>query len=113
MGFGLGSIQWTFSRAYTLINLYLEVNHNATTITKAQAIEAETLMILRELKSSEYKGIVSRWKNKCDDIDSTAAANTAGSDLCNSYLRPADSSQAQKRAARAEVIYTTMMHSIA
>lgn len=112
VGFGLGSIQWTFSRAYTLVQLYLEVNNNQSSISKAQAIEAEKLMIMRELNSSEYRGIVNTWRNKCDNIDSADAANIAGSDLCNSYLRPADSTQAQKRATRAEAIYSAMMNSI-
>ena len=112
VGFGLGSIQWTFSRAYTLVQLYLEVNNNQSSISKTQAIEAEKLMIMRELKSSEYRGIVNTWRNKCDNINSADAANIAGSDLCNSYLRPADSTQAQKRATRAEAIYSAMMNSI-
>ena len=112
VGFGLGSIQWTFSRSYTLVQLYLEVNNNQATISKAQAIEAEKLMIMRELKSSEYRGIVNTWRNKCDNINSASAANIAGADLCNRYLRPADSSQAQKRATKAEAIYTAMMSSI-
>ena len=112
VGFGLGSIQWTFSRSYTLIELYLEVNNNTSTITREQTIEAEKLMIMRELKSSAYKGIVSSWMNKCDDINSAVAANNAGADLCNSYLRPADSTQAQKRGARAETIYSVMMTSV-
>ena len=67
---------------------------------------------MRELKSSEYSGIVNTWRNKCDNIDSTDAANIAGADLCNSYLRPADSTQAQKRATRAEAIYSAMLNSI-
>ena len=109
VGFGVGSIQWTFSRAYTLIQLYLEVNNNKSSISKEQAIEAEKLMIMRELNSSEYRSIVNTWRNKCNNIDSVSAANIAGADLCNSYLRPADSSQAQKRATRAEAIYTAMV----
>lgn len=60
----------------------------------------------------QYRGIVNTWRNKCDNIDSADAANIAGSDLCNSYLRPADSTQAQKRATRAEAIYSAMMNSI-
>lgn len=108
-GFALGSIQWTFLRTLKLVELYLEVNNNTSTISKAQAIEAEKLMIMRELKSSEYRGIVNTWRNKCDNIDSSSAANIAGADLCNSYLSPKDSTQAQKRATRAEAIYTAMV----
>ena len=65
-----------------------------------------------QYKSSEYTDIVNSWKAKCENINSTTSANTAGSDLCNSYLCPADSTQAQKRASRAELIYSEMMTSI-
>lgn len=107
VGFGLGSIQWTFGRAYSLACLYKNKVGQGTTITTVQAISAEVTMIINELNSSAYSGIVADWRKDCaNDVDSLAAANLSGSMLCYRYLIPYNTAvQATQRATRAEAIY--------
>ena len=109
VGFGLGSIQWSFSRTLSLVNVYLEKNNNSNIITKSQAIEAEADMIMRELNTS-YNTIVTEWKNTCDNLNSSNAANLAGAIICKKYLIPYETDkQVQKRAPVAEKIFLQMM----
>lgn len=108
VGFGLGSIQWTFERSYQLINCYMDFNNRSDSISESQAEEAEAVMILRELQSPSYSGIISSWRESCDDLYSANAANLAAILLCNRYLIPADTGQAQIRATLAESIYSVM-----
>jgi len=35
-GFGLGAVQWTFGRTYTLVQLYLQFNGGGASITSEQ-----------------------------------------------------------------------------
>ena len=55
--FGLGTIQWTGERTYTLVQHYLKECNNADKISKDQVISAEGKMIIKELKSNSYKSI--------------------------------------------------------
>ena len=111
VGFGLGCLQWTFARTMKLVQTYREINNYSNNITLEQAAQAEAKMILRELSSSEFNGIISNWKNSCgNNIDSENAANTAGRILCQNYLRPSDpnGTKASQRAARAASIYSAI-----
>ena len=90
IGTGLGSIQWTFGRAYVLVNLYREVNGNSSSITQSQALMAECLMIQREL-TGPYKSLYTNWKNaNSSSLDSQEAAYDAGRRICVNYEVPAD-----------------------
>ncbi len=111
VGFGLGCLQWTFSRSFDLIQRYMQANNNSATITKAQAIQAETELIIYELKQSSYKNIVTIWENSCsNNLTSTSAANKAASLLCFNYLKPDETAtQATIRGANAEIIYAEMV----
>lgn len=110
VGFGLGSIQWTFGRAYLLACLYKDEVCEGTIITAVQAISAEVKMIENELNSNSYNGIIDDWRIDCENnTDSLFAANSAGSILCFQYLKPKNTAeQASKRAVRAELIYAAM-----
>ena len=110
VGFGLGSIQWTFGRAYLLACLYRDMVGVGTTITTEQALSAEVSMIMNELQSSQYNGIITRWRNDCvSNMHSEAAAYAAGSLLCRYYLVPNNTTeQTNNRGLRAEAIYLAM-----
>lgn len=104
VGFGLGSIQWTFGRTYNLVKIYREVNGQKSEITKAEATKAEGLMISRELNSSNYNYIYNNWKN------SQSSAYNAAYKICVSYEVPADKdNQGKQRGNLAENIYKDMM----
>ena len=62
--FGLGTIQWTGERTYTLVEHYLRECNNADKISLEQVISAEGKMIINELKSNSYKSIYDDWKKK-------------------------------------------------
>jgi len=90
IGAGVGCIQWTFGRSYTLIKIYREVTNNGSSITYEQALAAEGLMVSRELNGS-YKSVYNTWKsNNAASINSEAAAYSAGYDVCVKYERPSD-----------------------
>lgn len=112
VGFGLGCVQWSFTRAYELAGLYLnrasQVN-GKTIITRDKAIEAEVSMILNELTSSEYDQIISDWRNDCSgNMNSADAAASAASMLCEEYLKPQAATEASKRAKNARNIYSEL-----
>lgn len=109
VGFGLGSIQWTFSRTYNLITIYREVCNNSSSITKAQATTAEMLMITRELNSDYFNYIHTDWKASNPAESSTSAYNAAY-DLCWKYEIPGDSDyQAANRYNDAQSIYSYLI----
>ena len=89
----------------------MQANNNSATITKVQAIQAETELIIYELKQSSYKNIVTIWENSCsNNLASTSAANKAASLLCFNYLIPDETdTQATIRGANAEIIYAEMV----
>ena len=110
-GFGLGIIQWSFTRSYTLKNLYMQTSSNRSVITKSEAIQAESLMILQELQGSEYSSIYPTWlNNNASILDSNVAAGNAASDLCEKYVRPNDiDGEKGKRALVAQQMYIEMI----
>ena len=110
VGFGLGCIQWSFARTLNLVNAYREINNNSNSITTEQACQGEALLMLRELGSSEYNSIISSWKAANASLNSSSAASSAGSYLCNNYIRPKDDtgSVASTRATRAAAIYSAI-----
>ena len=89
----------------------MQANNNSATITKAQAIQAETELIIYELKQSSYKNIVTIWENSCsNNLTSTSAANKAASLLCFNYLKPDETAtQVTIRGANTEIIYAEMV----
>jgi len=111
MGFGLGSVQWTFQRTYTLMQEYLKANGGKSTITQAQVITAESQMILNELSSKAYSSIRSSWMTaNAANMSSQAAAYDAASRLCINYEAPANaSSAAVTRGNLAKQIYADMV----
>lgn len=110
VGFGLGCIQWSFSRTYALVKLYLEVNKNNSSITETQAAEAESIMIIRELSLSYYQNIVVNWKTACsNNLDTSTAAYEAGSRICSGYVLPASEDAPNERGTKAQTIYAAMM----
>ena len=90
IGTGVGCIQWTFARSYTLIKIYREVTNNGSSITYEQALAAEGLMVSRELSGS-YKSVYNTWKNNnAANLNSQDAAYSAAYDVCVKYEVPSD-----------------------
>lgn len=100
--FGLGCCQWTGSRTKTLVSLYMKYSGGKDYITTAQAIKAESKMIVTELSGS-YKSIYSSWSA------SNKTAYSAGKLICTKYERPKDRGQAEIRANLATQFYNVMM----
>ena len=110
-GFGLGIIQWTYDRTGTLIDLYLEEANGAEKITINQVISAEGKMVMKELRSNQYKSIYDNWKTKNgNNLLSENAAYDAGSQICLKYEVPYDKeNQAKKRGNTAKKVFNIMM----
>lgn len=114
LGFGLGCIQWTFGRTYTLANLYLQEANGADMITEEQAANAEAKMIEREFEYDSFHEYIKEWAismEATDSVDTVAAAEAAGRFLCVHYLSPSDpdGSKANARSQRAGRIFSTIM----
>ena len=106
--FGLGCVQWTGGRTYTLVQLYLHECKNANKITLDQATTAEGKMIVREL-SGDHKYVYDQWKNENANKNSANAAYNAGSIICRKYEIPADANnKAITRGNTAKEIYKIM-----
>ncbi len=106
VGFGLGCIQWSFTRTYKLADFYKEEAGESTTITTEQAISAEVKMVIYELSFGAYKSIEPSWRNSCININSSEAAYIAGSTICQIYVVPGDTAnQMEIRGKRAKAIY--------
>ena len=106
--FGLGCVQWTGERTYTLVQLYLHECKNANKITLDQATTAEGKMIVKEL-SGDNKYIYDQWKNENANKNSANAAYNAGSIICRKYEVPADyNNKAITRGNTAKEIYKIM-----
>ena len=106
--FGLGCVQWTGERTYTLVQLYLHECKNANKITLDQATTAEGKMIVREL-SGDHKYVYDQWKNENANKNSANAAYNAGSIICRKYEIPADANnKAITRGNTAKEIYKIM-----
>ena len=107
--FGLGVIQWTYERTYTLITYYLEEANNGDKISLDQVISAEGKLIIKELKSQQYKKIYENWRNENKNLDCEEAAYNAASKICLKYEIPDDKeAQAQKRGKTAKKVYKIM-----
>lgn len=108
--FGLGTIQWTGERTYTLVELYLKECNNSDKISLDQVISAEGKMILNELKSNSYKYIYDNWKSyNTNNLNSENAAYDAASRICIKYEVPSDKEKkAIERGNTAKQIYKIM-----
>lgn len=106
--FGLGCIQWTGERTYTLFKLYQQECNNEDKININQAISAEGKMVMNELKGN-YQFVYKNWDNENPDKNSKNAAYNAGSILCLKYEVPFQKEeQAKIRAKTSEDIYNIM-----
>jgi len=87
IGFGIGCVQWTYDRTYTLFNSFYAVeNGGRSTITKDEAIMAECKMIVYELtKVAEFKEVYTNWQSKAN-----RTAYSAGETICVDYEKPTD-----------------------
>ena len=110
IGTGVGCIQWTFGRSYTLIKIYREVTGNGSSITKEQALAAEGLMVSRELNGS-YKSVYTTWKkNNSANLNSQDAAYNAAYDVCTKYERPSNMYEGGKtRGNFARLVYADLV----
>ena len=86
-GFGLGCVQWTFTRTKSLVEKYREVAGSSDTLTLDQVMKAESLFIASEFNGS-YHWVYNNWKNSCGSPNSVSAANTAGRIICTQYEVP-------------------------
>ena len=108
--FGLGTIQWTGERTYTLVEHYLRECNNADKISLEQVISAEGKMIINELKSNSYKSIYDDWKRENqNNLNSENAAFGAASKICKKYEVPTEKEKkAVERGNTAKQIYKIM-----
>jgi hypothetical protein len=111
VGFGLGSVQWTFIRTYTLVGMYLEVNGQNNAITIDQAIQAECEMIAYELKDGDFKSVYVDWqKDNAANLNSQTAVYNAGYTICAKYEKPGGgATAANTRGNLAKLIYADIM----
>ena len=106
--FGLGCIQWTGERTYSLFKLYQQECNNKDRIDINQAISAEGKMVMNELKGN-YQFVYKNWDNENPNKNSKNAAYNAGSILCLKYEVPFQKEeQAKIRAKTSEDIYNIM-----
>ncbi len=107
--FGLGCVQWTGSRTYDLVQLYIKCANGNDRITFSQAAEAESRLIIYELKS-EYTYVYDGWKQANPKTGTEAAAYDAGSRFCLYYEIPSDRyTRAVIRGNLAKKVYKVMM----
>ena len=114
VGFGLGCFQWTFDRTYTLGELYVsKLTPGSSSITQAQAIEAEATMITNEMNSSKHRPALEKWREEYPiNWSCGAAANRAGALICLKYVMPYNmENKAPLRGAKAEAIFGEMIKS--
>ena len=106
--FGLGCVQWTGSRTYTLVETYNAECNNCDRITLDQATAAEGKMIIKELKGS-HVNVYNTWKNENSNKNTASAAYSAGYYVCKKYEIPADTeNRAKQRGNTAKEIYAVM-----
>jgi len=106
--FGLGCVQWTGSRTYSLVKLYLKECGNKAKITLEQATSAEGKMVIDEFSGS-YKYIYTQWKNENSNKNTANAAYNAGHIICRKYEVPADyNNKAVTRGNTAKELYNLM-----
>ena len=106
--FGLGCIQWTGGRTFSLVEIYRHECGFKDKISLKQATLAEGKMIINELKGSYIKTYNS-WKKNNNNLNSANAAYNAGYLVCKYYEVPADTeNQAKIRGNTAKEIYNIM-----
>jgi ribosomal protein L37E len=106
--FGLGCVQWTGERTYTLYKKYAAACGYQDSITLDQATKAEGNMIIEEL-SGKYSDIYNQWNSGNSNKNSGSAAYDAGYRICKKYEVPADTeNQAKKRGKTAQNMYEIM-----
>ena len=106
--FGLGCVQWTGERTYTLYKKYAAACNYQDRITLDQATKAEGNMIIEEL-SGRFSDIYNQWNSDNSNKNSGSAAYDAGYRICKKYEVPADTeNQAKKRGKTAQNIYEIM-----
>lgn len=107
--FGLGCVQWTADRTFSLVETYRSECGNCNRISLEQAISAEGKMILNELNSYSYNSIYNSWKKKYSGINSPDTAYSAGCLICLEYEKPKEKeSKAPERGNTARDIYNIM-----
>jgi len=100
--FGLGMVQWTGGRTNNLLAEYKRLSPNNNKPKENKCAEIEAQFIVKELKSSAYRGIYETWNNNKTPYN-------AGYLICMRYESPADKeSKAIKRGNNAENIYKVM-----
>ena len=107
--FGLGCVQWTGSRTFSLVEIYRAECGFKDKISLEKATVAEGKMIINELKGS-YINTYNSWKNNNNNnLNSANAAYNAGYLVCKKYEVPADTeNQAKIRGNTAREIYYIM-----
>jgi hypothetical protein len=106
--FGLGCLQWTGSRTYSLVQLYLKECGNSNKITLEQATAAEGKMVIQEFSGS-YKNVYTQWKSENSNTNTATAAYNAGHIICTKYEIPADyKTKAITRGNTAKELYNLM-----
>lgn len=106
--FGLGCVQWTFERTYTLFKLYENECGNSDKITLEQAIAAEGKMVIQEL-TGKYKNIYIDWKKNNPNLNCGKAAYNAGHMICIKYEIPQDyQNKADIRGNTSQDLYNIM-----
>lgn len=106
--FGLGCVQWTGERTYSLFKLYQQKCSYNDKITIEQAIAAEGEMIINELKGS-YSDIYNNWKNSNSNQNTDLSAYNAAYNICVKYEVPDDKENKGKiRGNTAKDMYKIM-----
>ena len=106
--FGLGCVQWTGGRTYSLFQLYRKECSNCDKISLNQATSAEGKMLIQEF-SGDYKYIYNQWKNNNSNTNTATAAYNAGHIICVKYEVPADyNNKAITRGNTAKELYNIM-----
>jgi hypothetical protein len=119
-GFGLGCLQWTWYRTLYLMDIYQEAARGNISINLNQVIQAEIMMIDRELKRpprqhvADYRPVYRNWQAaNSRNINSADAAYDAGRRLSLNYIippQPGDGLKAEERRGNsARTIYNVMM----
>ena len=106
--FGLGCVQWTGERTYSLFLLYQQKCDFNEKITIEQATAAEGEMIINELKW-EYSHIYNDWRNANSTKNTDLSAYNAAYNFCIKYEVPDDKENACKtRGNTAKDMYKIM-----
>ena len=109
IGAGIGCVGWTMWRAYELMNIYREVCNYRDYITEEETLQAEMIMMLREI-NGRYNWIYDQWLlNNNTNISPFETARNAAMIICDEYEQPSSYDQRYLRASLAELIYEDMI----